>query len=56
MPEFESFVKACTAFFGEPKISITEFKALTTEDKVELSTELNKVGYTHPQYVPKATA
>lgn len=54
---FDSFVKACQAFFSvEPfgrKVEITEFKALSTQDKVELSQMLNETpGYEHEQYVP----
>lgn len=54
---FESFVKACQAFFSvDPhgrKVSIPEFKSLTNQDKIELSTMLNEIpGFEHPQYVP----
>jgi hypothetical protein len=58
MPNYESFVKAAQAYFtSDPhgkKIEISEFKSLTTDDKLELSTMLNEAGYTHPQYAPTA--
>lgn len=44
-----SFVKACKMFFETPphgrKIEITEFKALTREDKVEIREGLIAQGY-----------
>ena len=44
-----SFVKACKDFFETPphgrKIEITEFKALTHEDKVEIREGLIAQGY-----------
>jgi hypothetical protein len=50
-----SFVKAAQEFFSAPpfgkKVEIPEFKALTTEDKIELSALLNEVpGYEHDPY------
>ena len=47
-----SFVKALIAYFGsDRKLEIAEMKALTNDDKVELSTLLNKEdGYDHPAY------
>lgn len=59
---FDSFVKACQAFFSQDphgkKVEITEFKALSTQDKVELSKMLNETpGFEHEPYTPKtATA
>lgn len=53
---YDTFLKAMKGFFGEPQLSISEFKDLTTDDKIELSTELNKIpGFDHPQYAPKAS-
>lgn len=54
---FDSFIKACQAFFTqEPngkKVDITEFKALTVQDRIDLSTMLNATpGFEHPPYVP----
>ena len=50
-----SFVKAAQEFFSEGpfgrKVMIPEFKALTTEDKIELSQLLNAVpGFEHEPY------
>lgn len=49
-----SFVKACQTFFTEPpfgkKVEISEFKALSTQDKIELSEMLNAAGHTHEPY------
>lgn len=55
---FDSFVKACQAFFStDPcgrKVEIEEFKKLSLQDKVELSQMLNDMpGFEHPPYVPK---
>lgn len=52
---FESFVKACQAFFSKDpfgrKVEISEFKSLSTQDKVELSQMLNETeGFEHPPY------
>ena len=52
---FESFVKACQAFFSKDpygrKVEISEFKSLSTKDKVELSQMLNETeGFEHPPY------
>lgn len=57
---FDSFVKACQAFFSKDpygrKVSIPEFKSLTNQDKIELSTMLNEIpGFEHPQYEPKSS-
>lgn len=54
---FESFVKACQAFFSKDpygkKVEISEFKALSAKDKVELSRMLNETpGFEHPPYAP----
>ena len=50
----KSFVKACQEFFSAGKygrkVEIAEFKALTTEDKVDLSEQLNSAGYAHAPY------
>lgn len=47
-------MKACQEFFSEPpfarKVEIAEFKALTTEDKIDLSRQLNALGHTHEPY------
>ena len=53
--DFESFVKACQAYFSvDPhgkKVEIAKFKALSTQDKVELSAMLNSTpGFSHPPY------
>lgn len=58
---YDSFVKACQAFFSEPphgrKVEIPEFKALSTQDKVELSQMLNATpGFEHTPYEPTAAA
>lgn len=58
---FDSFVKACQAFFTQDpngkKVGVDEFKALTVEDRIELSTMLNAVpGFEHPQYAPPSQA
>lgn len=53
----KSFVKACQEFFSAgrfgKKVEIAEFKALSNEDKIDLSRELNAAGYTHEPYVGK---
>jgi len=55
--EKKSFVKACQEFFSGGrygrKVEIVEFKALTNDDKFELSEMLNSAGYTHEPYVGK---
>jgi hypothetical protein len=58
---FDSFVKSCQAFFSQDpygrKVEIQEFKVLSTQDKIDLSTMLNEIpGFEHPQYVPAASA
>jgi hypothetical protein len=54
-----SFVKACQTFFTEPpfgkKVEITEFKALTKQDKIDLSEMLNAAGITHTPYTGEGT-
>lgn len=55
---FDSFVKACQAFFSvDPygrKVEISEFKELSTQDKVELSQMLNETpGFEHQPYTAK---
>lgn len=49
MPEAISMVKACQDFFSKDpygkKISISEFKELTQEDKIELREMLIAEGY-----------
>lgn len=57
---FDSFVKACQAYFSvDPygrKVTIEEFKNLSTQDKLDLSAMLNELpGFEHTPYVPKAT-
>lgn len=52
---YDSFVKACQAFFSvDPfgrKVEISEFKGLSTQDKVELSQMLNATpGFEHKPY------
>jgi hypothetical protein len=54
-----TFIKACQSFFSaEPfgrHVSVPEFKALTTEDKLDLSAMLQTVpGYEHEPYSPPA--
>jgi hypothetical protein len=55
-----SFVKACQEFFSaEPHgrhVAITEFKELTTQDKVELSELMLAAGIDHVQYFPRVEA
>jgi hypothetical protein len=56
MAETKSFVKAAQEFFTKPpfgkKVEISEFKELTTNDKIELSELLNKEpGYEHEPYL-----
>lgn len=56
---FDSFVKACQAFFSKDpfgrKVEISEFKALSTQDKIDLSIMLNEVpGFEHERYTPPA--
>lgn len=51
---FTSFVKACQAYFGD--VTIPEFKALSAQDKLDLSAMLNAEPsgkFTHPAYEPK---
>ena len=52
--EGKSFVRACQEFFSGGKhgrkVEIKEFKALSTEDKIDLSEMLNAAGYTHKPY------
>jgi hypothetical protein len=52
--EGKSFVKACQEFFSTPpfgrKVEISEFKELSTQDKLELSEMLNAAGHTHKPY------
>lgn len=56
----KSFVKACQEFFSEPpfgkKVEIAEFKALTTQDKIDLSQQLNAIGRTHEPYTGEKAA
>lgn len=52
---FDSFVKACQAFFSKDpygrKVEISEFKSLSIQDKVELSKMLNETpGFEHKPY------
>ena len=58
--KYPTFVAACQAFFSEEpygrKVSIPEFKDLTTQDKLDLSAMLNAAGYEHPDYEPKTVA
>jgi len=56
MPQFETFVKACQEYFSPPKIEVSEFRELSVDDRVEISTLLNAAGYTHPAYTPKVAA
>jgi hypothetical protein len=56
VPGFDSFIKACREYFGDPPVSIPEFKELTTKDKIELSEMLNDEGFTHPPYKPTEVA
>jgi len=52
--EGKSFVKATQEFFSAGKhgrkVEIAEFKALTKQDKIDLSNELNAAGITHKPY------
>jgi hypothetical protein len=61
MAEQKSFVKAAIEFFGTPpygrKVQISEFKELSTQDKLELSQMLNEVpGYEHVLYTGEKAA
>lgn len=55
-----SFIKAVQKYFSEEesdgrKVTIPEFKELTTEDKHELSKMLNEMpGYEHEPYTDKS--
>lgn len=54
---FDSFVKACQAYFSKDpygrKVEIAEFKALSTQDKHDLSEMLQDVpGFEHTPYAP----
>jgi len=53
--DYESFVKATIAFFELPmEKRVSEIKALTSDDRKELSEMLNTVpGFSHPPYAPK---
>ena len=50
----QSFVKACQHFFSEApfgrKVEISEFKELSTQDKIELSEQLAAAGHVHKPY------
>jgi hypothetical protein len=52
--EDRTFVRAVQDFFSAPpfgrKVEIPEFKALSTQDKIELSQMLNAAGITHRPY------
>jgi hypothetical protein len=53
-----SFIKATQEFFSKPpygrRVAIDEFKALTDQDKVELSAMLQQTpGFEHVPYVSK---
>jgi hypothetical protein len=54
MAEGVTFVRACQNFFSaQPygkKVEIAEFRALSTQDKIELSSMLNEAGYSHEPY------
>jgi len=58
--ERKSFVKACQEFFSGGKfgrkVEIPEFKALSTQDKIELSEMLNAAGITHEPYTGEKAA
>jgi hypothetical protein len=57
--QFDSFVKACQAYFSQDphgrKVEIPEFKSLSVQDKLELSQMLNEAGYEHPPYEPPSS-
>jgi len=52
-----SFIKALQEFFSSPpfgkKVEVSEFKALTPKDKVELSQMLTDAGIEHTKYTPQ---
>jgi hypothetical protein len=54
MQELKSFVRACQEFFSGGKfgrkVEIAEFKALSKQDKIELSQMLTDAGYIHKSY------
>jgi hypothetical protein len=58
-PKGKSFVRVAQEFFSGGKygrkVEIAEFKALTTEDKIELSEMLNSAGYSHEPYTGTLT-
>jgi hypothetical protein len=57
--EQKSFVKVTQEFFSAPpfgrKVEIAEFKALSKNDKVELSQMLADAGYSHKPYTGEET-
>jgi hypothetical protein len=59
-PEKKSFVKACQEFFSGGKhgrkVEIAEFKALSTQDKIDLSQELLAAGFDHKPYTGEEVA
>jgi hypothetical protein len=54
--EGKSFVKAAQEYFSEQphgrRVEISEFKELSTQDKVELSQMLIEAGVEHMPYTP----
>lgn len=56
MPDFDSFIQACRAYFGDERpVTIPEFKELTIQDKIELSEMLTAAGFIHKPYEPPKT-
>lgn len=56
----DSFIKVCQRYFSAPpfarKVEIPEFKALSTQDKIELSGMLQAIpGYEHTPYTGEQT-
>lgn len=53
-----SFIAALRDFFSTGdygrKLEISEIKALTTEDKLDLCAMLSAIGFRHEVYVPKS--
>lgn len=51
--ELPSFIQAIRTYFSDRKVEIAEFKALTEQDKIELSAMLMPL-VAHRAYVPPA--
>jgi hypothetical protein len=60
LEELKSFVKACQEFFSGGKygrkVEIVEFKALSKQDKIDLSQMLLAAGIQHKPYTGEEVA